>query len=130
MDNHYHERKRNIDLLGAQIELVIDCLSTHSERFMQLSKKVYETHFENMVQGLELIGEIACDIETKSHSLSMLDNIRAWNVLVEQVSETLVDISQDLVAIYDATARWAATESHREMLIKEAMENARETKVL
>lgn len=127
MDNRCHDPADNIKMLVSELEAATDRLSTHGQRYMGLAKRIFTDHFDNVVRGLKLIGRTATDSETRRQAVDLLDNIRAWNILVEQVGETLVDISNDLVQVFDATALWAATEAEREMCDVEEMENVEET---
>jgi len=126
MNDHYHDSEQGIQLLAAQVEVVVDHLSTHSNRFMGLAKKINTDHFDNMYKVLKMVGSLACNPETKESAVKLLDQMRDWNDLVEQVGEVLIDISQDLVAFFDATTFWAMTEAQRAMAKREAMENVQE----
>jgi len=126
MNDRYHDPVEGITKLVSELESAVDSLSTHNLRYMGLAKRVFEGHFDNVVNSLKLIGRTAADNETKEQAVDLLDNIRAWNILIEQVGETLVDISRDLVRVFDATALWAATRAGQEMCEREAMENAEE----
>lgn len=126
MDDHCHLREEGIKKLLTQIEAMVERLSTHSTRYMGLTKKLHEDHFDNMLEGLKLVTTLSCNPETKEKASELLDNLRAWNLVMDQMSEALVDISQDLVGVFDATASWAATEGERERLKREAMENVEE----
>ena len=126
MDDHRHLREEGIKKLLTQIEAMVERLSTHSARFMGLTKKLHGDHFDNMLEGLKLITTLSRDPEMMKKASGLLEKFRAWNILMDQVSEALVDISQDLVGVFDATASWAATEGERERLKREAMGNVKE----
>jgi len=126
MNDHCHLREENINKMLAQIEQMVDGLSTHSNRFMSLAKRIYEDHLDNMLSSFKMLGFLACNHETKAEALTLLDNLRAWNLLMEQVSDTLIDISQDLVGFFDATELWAATEAEQAMSMREAHKNVEE----
>lgn len=126
MDDHCHLRDEDINTFVSQVEVMVDRLSVHSARFMRLTKKLHGDHFDNMVVGLKLITTLSRDPEVMEKAGGLLESFRAWNILMDQVSEALVDISQDLVGVFDATASWTAIEGERERLKREAIGNVEE----